>query len=223
MLDPEKYLDEVELGVNHEARCACVLLLDTSGSMKGDPIQKLNQGYKLFINTLNEDPLVKLRIELCVLTYGGGVKLIQDFTTVDRVSTKPFLSDGDTPMGQAITTAVAKVTERKKVYRNNGIRYYRPWVFMITDGEPTDDWKPAATLIHGQEKDKHLSFFAVGVERANMPILNQISVRKAVQLRGLNFAGMFEWLSDSLSAVAESKPDEDVRTPSVDGWTTAPA
>lgn len=223
MLDPEKYLDEVEFAENLEPRCACVLLLDTSGSMKGDPIQKLNEGYKLFLKTLKKDALAVLRVELCVVAYGGGVKVVQDFMTIDRVSTKPFLSDGDTPMGEAITTTVAKVTERKKVYRTNGIRCYRPWVFMITDGEPTDEWKGAATLIHEQEKGKHLSFFAVGVEGANMNILNQISTRKAVRLQGLNFAGMFEWLSASLSAVTESNPDEDVRTQSVDSWTVVPA
>ena len=223
MLDPETYFNETEFADNLEPRCACVLVLDTSGSMKGLPIQKLNEGYKLFINTLKKDNLSSLRIELCVLACGGGVKLVQDFTTVDRVSVKPFLSDGDTPMGEAITTAVAKVTERKKVYRTNGIQYYRPWVFMITDGEPTDEWKRAVTLIHEQEKGRHLSFFAVGVEGANMHILNQISVRKVVQLRGLNFAGMFEWLSGSLSAVAESKPDEATPIRSVDGWATAPA
>lgn len=223
MLDPRKYLDEVEFVDNREPRCACVLVLDTSGSMKGLPIQKLNEGYTSFLNSLKKDDLTQLRVELCVLTCGGDVKLVQDFTTVDRVSPKPFLSDGSTPLGEAITTAVTKVTERKKVYRSKGIQYYRPWVFMITDGEPTDEWKAAATSIHEQEKGKHLSFFAVGVEDANMHILNQISVRKAVQLRGLNFAEMFEWLSASLSAVSESKPDEDVRTPSIDGWALAPA
>lgn len=218
MLNPEKYLDEVEFAETFEPRCACMLLLDTSGSMQGEPIQCLNEGYKAFLDTIKQDDLALLRVELCVVTFGGTVQVVQEFTTIDRISPKPFLSDGGTPMGEAITTAVAKVRERKNVYRSNGIRYYRPWVFMITDGEPTDAWESAAALVQEQERAKHLSFFAVGVEGANMTILREISVRPPVRLKGLSFAQMFEWLSGSLSSVSESGPGDRVELAPVDGW-----
>ena len=46
-------------------------------------------------------------------------------------------------MGEAISTAVLDmIEERKASYREHGIAYYRPWAFLITDGEPNDHWKP---------------------------------------------------------------------------------
>lgn len=222
MLNPESYLDEVEFtDGNHEPRCACVLLLDTSNSMEGERIAKLNEGYKLFINTLKKDPLATLRVEISVITFGGKVRTAQEFTSVERIKIQPFVADGGTPMGEAITTAIAKVNERKKIYRDSGGRYYRPWIFMITDGEPTDAWQSAATLVHQQEK--RLTFFAVGVEGANVDILKQISVRPPRRLKGLKFAEMFEWLSSSLSAVSESDPGAEPQPTEAGPWEPVPA
>lgn len=222
MLNPENYLDKVEFTTGHEPRCACVLLLDTSNSMKGDRIAKLNDGYKLFINTLKKDPLATLRVEISVITFGGKVKTMQEFTNVDRIRVTPFESDGSTPMGEAITTAIAKVNDRKKIYKTHGKRYYRPWILMITDGEPTDAWQSAATLVHQQEKEKKLTFFAVGVDGAKTDILKQISVRPPRHLKGLKFAEMFEWLSSSLSAVSDSNPGDEPQIASTDDWATVP-
>lgn len=224
MLNPESYLDEVEFAfIDHEPRCACVLLLDTSNSMEGERIAKLNEGYKLFISTLKKDPLATLRVEISVITFGGKVRTAQEFTSVERIKVQPFASDGGTPMGEAITTAIAKVNERKKIYWDRGNRYYRPWIFMITDGEPTDAWQSAATLVHQQEEDKRLTFFAVGVEGANVDILKQISVRQPRRLKGLKFAEMFEWLSSSLSAVSESDPGAEPQPNEAGPWEPVPA
>ena len=64
------------------------------------------------------------------------------------------------------------VEERKQAYRENGIAYYRPWIFLITDGEPNDHWRPVSEQASRQgEKEKAFCFFAVGVEGANMDVL----------------------------------------------------
>lgn len=220
MLSPEKYLEEVEFAENREPRCACVLLLDTSSSMKGERIEKLNKGYKLLLDTLQKDALAVLRVELGVISFGGSVQTVQEFATVDQVHFQPLVSDGGTPMGEAIKLGVEKLTTRQKRYRTTGVRCYRPWMFMITDGEPTDEWESAAALVREREKSKHLSFFAVGVDGANMGILKQISGRNPLRLKGLDFVEMFIWLSASLASVAESDPGDDVQLRSVDDWGT---
>ncbi len=219
MLNPEKYLEEVEFEKgNHEPRCPCVLLLDTSASMEGEAIEALNEGYKLFLDTLKEDDLAALRVELCVITFGGHVHPLQEFTTVDESSFIKMMSGGLTPMGEAIQLGITKLAERKKLYRSIGVRHFRPWMFLITDGEPTDEWKNAAELVHQHTKGKHLSFFAVGVDDANMAILKNISVRPPVQLKGLQFSEMFEWLSSSLAAASHSNPGDKVQLRTFDSW-----
>jgi uncharacterized protein YegL len=113
-----------------------------------------------------------------------------------------------------INKALDLLQERKRQYKNNGISYYRPWVFLITDGAPygEEDYLlvQVAQRVKEEEANKRVAFFAVGVEGADMNILQQISVRSPIKLKGLNFREMFVWLSASMQRVSHSKPDEQV-------------
>jgi uncharacterized protein YegL len=126
-------------------------------------------------------------------------------------------------MGSAIHRALDMVQARKEQYRAHGEAYYRPWVFMITDGEPQDEpenvVENAARRVTEEETHKRVAFFAVGVENANMARLAAIVGRTPIKLKGLNFVDMFVWLSASMQAVAQSKPDEQLALPPPD-WGT---
>jgi uncharacterized protein YegL len=116
---------------------------------------------------------------------------------------------------------LAMLDQRKQQYRSNGIAFYRPWVFLITDGGPTDGWKEAAAKVKAGEAARHLSFFAVGVEGANMEILAQIAVREPLRLKELRFRDFFIWLSNSLGSVSRSSVGDKVELQnpaSPEGW-----
>lgn len=121
-------------------------------------------------------------------------------------------------MGSAITQALNMVEDRKREYRSNGISYYRPWVFLITDGAPTDSWQAAAEAVREGEASKKFAFFAIGVKGANIDILRQISVREPLSLDGLKFRELFSWLSSSLRSVSRSTPGTEVTLESPKGW-----
>ncbi len=198
-----------EFADNPEPRCPCLLLLDTSESMEGGPINELNQGLATFRRELANDPLAMKRVEIGLVTF-GPVQLVNDFQTPDQFAPPLLKGRGDTPMGAAIAGGLEMVRQRKQAYKANGIPYYRPWIFMITDGAPTDDWQEAAAQVRDGEDQKGFSFFAVGVQHADMDILKQIAVRTPLRLSGLKFHDLFLWLSSSLSSVSRSGVGQEV-------------
>lgn len=213
--------DRVELDTsNPEPRCPCVLLLDTSSSMSGSPIEELNAGLQVFKQNLCADDLTMLRVEVAVVTFGGIVEIVQDFVTADQFHPPHLSVRGDTPMGSAINVALDHLDARKQNYQRSGLGYFRPWIFLITDGAPTDGdlWRTAAQRVRKEETAKKVAFFAVGVEGADMNVLKQISQRQPVSLQGLNFQEMFVWLSNSLTKVSHSEPNAEIPLQSPLGW-----
>ncbi len=206
---------------NPEPRCACVLLLDNSGSMSGEPIAQLNAGLRQFQKELAGDALAAKRVEIAIITF-GPVKVLHDFVSAESFQPSELVVDGGTPMGEAILEALELVRLRKQQYQANGVAYYRPWVFLITDGAPTDDWRPAAEAVREAEQSRAVAFFPVGVEGADMQVLRQLSVRAPLKLKGLMFRELFQWLSNSLSGVSRSQVGQRLQLPAPDtsaaGW-----
>jgi len=99
-----------------------------------------------------------------------------------------------------------------------GSTIFRPWIFLITDGGPTDEWQSAARQVHEGEDKGAFAFFAVGVAGANMNALRQISVREPLKLEGLKFRELFQWLSNSMKDVSQSIPGAAVPIKSPKGW-----
>jgi uncharacterized protein YegL len=205
---------------NPEPRCPCLLLLDTSGSMSGKPISELNSGLQEFKSELLTDSLAMKRVEVAIITF-GPVNIINDFITAENFLNPTLEASGDTPMGDAIKQGIDLINKKKDEYRKNGISFYRPWIFLITDGAPTYStysWQNAASAIREGEDKKSFAFFAVGVQNADMNILKQISVRQPLKLEGLKFRELFQWLSNSMKSVSKSIPGDKIQLPPPSGW-----
>ena len=198
----------IEFVKNPEQRCACVLLLDCSSSMDGENIAQLNRGIIELKRELENDDIASKRVEIAVVKFNTDVEVVSDFATVDNFRAVELSADGVTSMTEAIKVASDMLEERKEEYKQNGIGYYRPWIFMITDGEPTDEdgyvleendsrFIEALETIKNGEKNKQFTFFAVGVDNANMESLAKISPR-AMKLKDNCWSDMFQWLSKSL-------------------------
>ncbi|HEY3374943.1 MAG TPA: VWA domain-containing protein [Candidatus Aquicultor sp.] len=219
--------ESIEIANPQHPHCATVLLLDTSGSMVvNSKIKQLNDGLRFFKEDVTSDELASKRVDLAIITFGDGVTVTHDFSSMEQFNPPTLVASGLTPMGEAILRAIDLIEERKLEYKSRGIDYYRPWIFLITDGEPTDMqpgdaiWNKVIAGINDGENNKNFLFFTVGVEPADMDTLKQLSPsnRTPVRLMPGKFKAMFEWLSKSQGRVSASKVGENVQLDSPTGW-----
>ena len=204
-----------KLAENPEPRCASLLLLDVSGSMAGAPLQQLQEGLSVYKDELFADELARKRVEIAVVTFGGTVQVAQQFASPENFIPPALVATGETPMASAIITGLDLLKSRKDEYRAAGIGIYRPWVFLITDGAPTDmntpQWPEAVARIQDGEGRKSFLFFSVGTEGADFERLKLLSKRgDPLKLQGLQFRKLFQWLSASQQSVSRSKASDAV-------------
>jgi uncharacterized protein YegL len=193
---------------NPDPRVAVALLLDTSRSMSGEPIRQLNDGFAFFCDEVKADELAQKRTEVSVITFGGTARVQIPFTEGRDLQPQPLIATGATPMGAAIMLGLDELDAQKQAYKQSGLEYYRPWLFVITDGSPTDpaEFALAADRVRSAEAAKALTCFAVGVgDHADMDKLSELSTgREPVKLQGLCFKELFVWLSASMHTVSNS-------------------
>jgi uncharacterized protein YegL len=195
--------------------------------MAGQPLQELQGGLAVYKDELFADTLARKRVEIAIVTFGGTVQVAQQFVTPEYFTPPILTATGETPMASGIIMGLDLLRSRKDEYKAGGIGYYRPWVFMITDGAPTDvntpQWPEAVKRIQEGEDRKAFSFFAVGVEGADFQRLQELSKREPLKLKGLRFRDLFKWLSTSQQSVSRSKTGDAVpltNPAGPDGWAT---
>ena len=195
--------------LNTELRCPVMLLLDTSTSMEPF-IADVNAGLQTLRADLASDHLACQRVEIGVVTF-GPVRFAQDFITVDQWVPPKLFASGNTPLGEALQVGLRELRIRKDAYREAGIPYYRPWIWMVTDGAPTDDWKMGCDLVQSEIVRGGLELFSIGTDNADFNVLASISYpRPPIHLRGAKYRDMFLWLSQSLKPVSRGVPSSSI-------------
>lgn len=194
-----------------ERHVACVFLLDTSGSMSGQPIKELNKGIQEFkTQTLNNptfDEHTKSCIDVAVVTFDNEAKIIQDFVPIEKMEIPPLSTGGMTAMGAALNLGLDMITERKRIYNELGTPYYRPWIFCITDGGPNDDYLGAVQRLKEMEANKGVLGYCVGVSGFSKNVMAQIfDITRIFELTDLDFTALFQFVSNSLGAIRNSDP-----------------
>ena len=199
-----------------EPHLACLMLLDTSSSMLGmdgtpigqRPIDRLNEGLKRFVDQVRTDPIAMRRIDVAVMRFASApATMVQDFTPLSQMNPPQLQANGLTDMGNAIDMAIDKVKEQNRRYEAMGTPHYKSWIFMITDGAPTDSITKAKVRIADQEHKGRLKFWAIGVPGYDQATLANIVAAKgrAIALNDKDFTGIFDWASNSMVTIMESQ------------------
>lgn len=224
----ELTIPDVALVDNTEQRTPLVLVLDRSGSMSGKAIQELNEGLRLLERELKADSIASKRVRLLIVEFGAldQVDVAADWVDAMDFKAPKLHANGTTPTGQAIDVSLEQIEQEKSRFKQAGVSYTRPWLFLLSDGAPTDDWSGAAARCRAAESANKVAVFPVAVgEAADQDILGQFSSRggAAVKaMKGLRFQELFVWLSASMKAVSQSSPGGRVQLPAADSWSSGP-
>ena len=214
MSEENNFIDEmipyVEFADNANERTPCVLVLDCSGSMRGEPIKQLNMGLKALEKELKEDIDASSRVQLLIIKAFGKdeTEVSADWIDAMNFNAPEMVAGGLTPLGKAMELALLKIEEQKCLYDSCGITSKRPWIFLISDGEPTDyDWESVAKKCCIAQQNKKVVIHAVGTEGANLEKLAKFSLIAPKRLSGLKFTEFFLWLSRSVSCISKAAPN----------------
>ena len=220
------YTDNNNLDVSNPApRCPVILLLDTSGSMSGQPLRELQSGLDQFLRETSDDETASMSVELEIITFGGDAEIQASFAPVcDIADMPPMLSaNGSTPLGEALKLADSELKARRRLYKQKGIASYKPWIVLMTDGCPNDNYKSAAASMKSLGEEGKLQYIGIGIgDEADFDTLRDILPERPgpVKLKGLCFKEFFKWLTDSLKSVSASSVAEqdNVRLGNVTSW-----
>ena len=218
-------IPDLVLQDNSSQRLPCVVLVDGSSSMDGKAINNLNEGLKVLEAELKADDVASLRVQLLIVRIGGhsDVETVIDWTDAIDFIAPNIEANGTTPLGKGVEHSLKKIEEQKEKYKQNQIPYNRPWLFIITDGSPTDNgWERCATKAVEAETKGKVVIFPIGTEGADFDTLNQFSSRGAMMLQHLNFKELFVWLSQSVSAGSQTEVDSTAQLPAAN-WGVVPS
>lgn len=180
-------------------RLPVYLLLDTSGSMSGEPIEASKNGVQVLVSTLRQDPYALETAFLSVITFDSSAKQVCPLTELAAFQPPNLVASGSTAFGEALELLAQKISSEVTTTTAEVKGDWKPLIFIMTDGEPTDDWQKG---IQALKKVKTGAIVACAAgPNANTNVLKQIT-EIVVQLDTADSAtikAFFKWVSASIS------------------------
>lgn len=215
-----------ESPLNYTEKILCVLVLDVSTSMVGNPIDMLNKGLQDFYKIIENDPLISQMLEVSLISFNNRVNveqapaLVADFT-LPRLFAEAVGSDA---MVDAIKEAIGLVAARKEWYKENGQTYYRPWIILMCKCD-LDDYQDVIGLsntIKADSVEKKYYFQPISIDGKNMSILNQIAnpTMPVQKLSDTTFSDIIKWSEPDLDVclMINSEEEQQINLPDFSEW-----
>jgi uncharacterized protein YegL len=183
------------------------LLLDCSGSMMGEPIEAVKNGVQVMVSTLRNNPQAIETAFISVITYDSSARQIIPLTELSNFQMLDIQASGTTSLGEAlkvlgncIDSEVAKTTPETK-------GDWKPLVFIMTDGMPTDDWKSG--LAEFQKRKSGMVVACAAGNGADSSVLKNIT-DNVVSLETADtqsISKFFQWVTASIG-VSSTKVED---------------
>jgi uncharacterized protein YegL len=180
-------------------RLPVYLLLDTSGSMMGEPIEAVKNGVQTMVSALRQDPYALETAFLSIITFNTAANQPVPLTELTSFQTPAIDASGTTSLGAALTLLAQRADAEVNKTTTEQKGDWKPIVFIMTDGLPTDDWQKG--LSDFQKQKWGMVVACAAGQAVDTSILKQIT-EVVVQLDtadSSSFKAFFKWVSASIS------------------------
>lgn len=183
-------------------RLPVYILLDTSGSMRGEPIHSVNVGLQSMLSALRQDPYALESVHLSIITFDLEAKVYLPLTPLDQVQ----LTDIDVPsagatfMGAALELLAEQVAQHLQKSTDEIKGDWRPLLFVMTDGSPSDVYAYQQAIPVIQQLNFASIVACAAGPKAKQEHLLQLTDKVVVldTMDAASFAGFFKWVSASV-------------------------
>lgn len=175
------------------------LLIDTSGSMSGEPIEAVKNGIQLLVSTLRQDPQALETAHLSVIGFGSDATVLVPLTELAAFQPPPISASGTTNMGDALELLAAQIDKEVAKTTADKKGDWKPLVFLMTDGHPDTGWESGLDAL---KKRKTGTIIACGAGSDFDPTILKNITEIVVSLATADSASIgafFKWVSASIS------------------------
>ncbi|MBF0584790.1 MAG: VWA domain-containing protein [Magnetococcales bacterium] len=189
-------------------RLPVYILLDTSGSMRGEPIHSVNVGLQTMISALRQDPYALESVHLSIITFDVEARVYLPLTSLDQVR----LADIEVPeagatfMGAALNMLIECVDRDVRKSTANAKGDWRPLIFLMTDGSPSDLYAFREAIPEIKRRNFGLIVACAAGPKAKHLNLLELTDRVVTMdtMDATAFSGFFKWVSASVATGSSS-------------------
>ena len=191
-----------------ERRLPVYILLDTSGSMKGEPIQSVNVGLHSMVNALRQDPYALESVHLGLITFGNDANEIFPLTPLDEVQIPEILvpNSAATYLGAALELLIQRSDQELIKSTSDQKGDWRPLLFIMTDGSPSDLHTFRAMIPEIKKRNFGNIVACAAGPKAKIEVLKELTdtVVHLDTTDSATFSQFFKWVSASVASGSSS-------------------
>lgn len=195
-----------------------LIAVDTSSSVSGAALRNINANLNNFKRIVCEDPVAAKCVDVCVISFDDGVRVIQDWCPIKDMQSFELTCGGCTDLNGAVLTGIRKIRERSAEYVAQGIVERKPYLIVMTDGfdTVTGNVDAAADLVYQRVTGNKMKLWFLGYGEYDKATASKLCRAHGdwcfeVKNGDFNFNDFFDFAANSVKAVSVSAPGEKVK------------